>query len=202
MKHSHSFAILLTMAIAVPTLTSCLGDDDNSGNATINIFDQEQKSEAIRQLAGYYTTTISYNDGTTGSTTWHVQSDSTIVCSPFPMKVLVNALASAYPTQSEILSNAETQKLTGTVHPVYSYGSTNVFTSEYETMSFTVGEGIDAHAVEIVFGKTVTKNGLTAQSSVYYTNQQMQVVVIFDKVTIDGTDYSINNGLSLTGTKQ
>lgn len=202
MKHLHSFAIILMMAIILPTLTSCLGDDNSSDDNTIVVFDQDQKRTALQQLIGTYTSTLSYTDGTTATATWHISTDSAIVCTPFPMKVMVNALSSTYPTQSEIFKKAETQTLKGTVHPVYSYGSTLVFTTKYEPMNFTVGEGDDAHTVEIQLAETLNVSNMTAQSCVYYANQQLRAILLFGKVTIDGTDYNINSALSLMGTKQ
>lgn len=202
MKHLHSLAVILLMAVAAPLLSSCLGDDDNDNDNQLVVFTQAGKVQALQQIAGTYTTSLSYKDGTTGSATWRISTDSTIVCSPFPMKVLVNALSSSYPTQSEILSKAESQTLTGIVHPLYSYGSTMVLTTEYAPISFAVGEGTDAHTVSIKIADKLTINNTAAESCLYYASQQIQATILFDKITIDGTDYNLNNGLMLTGKKQ
>lgn len=201
MKNLHSAALILAMAFAATVLTSCLGDSESGDDTTVTIFDQEQKRTALLTAMGTYTSTLSFTDGTTATSIWYVSSDSTVVCSPFPMKVLVNALSTSYPTQSEILSQAESQTLRGVLHPIYSYGSTLVFTSEYSPITFTVGEGESAHTVEIVLTEQVVQSSLTAQSCTYYADSQLQSLLLFDKITIDGEDYELNSGFTVTGSK-
>lgn len=203
MKHLHSIAIILLMTIITVTFTSCLGNDDNDNESKIVVFTREQRASAIASMAGTYTSTLSFTDGSTATSTWSVSIDSAVVCQPFPMKIVANALTTNNHTAAaEIVNQAPTQTLRGTIHPLYSYGTTIVCSSEYKPMQFTVGDGEDAHAVTIQPASRLTVNGVSGESCTYYANSQLQSLVLFDNVNIDGTDYAVNGGLTITAKKQ
>lgn len=200
MKKLFHVACLAIVAATVTLLSGCLGDD-GSDDSTITVFTKEQRAAAIQTVMGTYTSSLSFTDGTTATSSWNASADSTVVCSPFPMKVLINALSTSASTQSEILKEAGSQKLRGVLHPLYSYGSTIVFSTEYENMEFTVGDGESAHTVTIVMATQVVQSGLTAQSCTYYADSQLQSLLLIEKVTIDGVDYELNSGFTVTGSK-
>lgn len=202
MKHLRSVAFILSMIIAAPIFTSCLDSDDDNNDSTVEVLTAEQKRQAIYQIAGNYTSSISYTDGSTTTVTWNVGTDSVITVTPFPMKAIINALTTSHPEASTILSNASTQKIQGVVHPLYSYSSTLVFYVNYEPITFTVGEGDDQHNVTITPTDQLTISGTTTAPYAYYANSQMQTNILLAKVTIDGVDFTLNGGFSLTGVKQ
>lgn len=202
MKHLRSAAFVLSLIIAAPIFTSCLGDDDNNNDSTVELLTPDQKRQAIYLMAGNYSSTLSYTDGSTTTITWNVGTDSAIVATPFPMKTLVNALSTSHPEASTILGNASTQKLEGVIHPLYSYSSTIVSYVKYSPITFTVGEGDNQHQVTITPADQLSVSGTTTASYAYYANSQMQVNILLNKVTIDDVDFSLQGGFSLTGTKQ
>jgi len=201
MKKLFHLACFAIVAATVTLLSGCLGDGD-SEDTSVTVFTPAQKATAIQTVMGTYTSSISFTDGTTATSTWYVSMDSMVTCTPFPMKVLSNALSSSSEAASSILKNAGSQKLVGMLHPLYSYGNTIVFSTEYEPIEFTVETDGQAHEVKIVMASQVVQNGMTAESCTYYAASQLQSLLLIEKITIDDVDYSLNSGLTVTASRQ
>lgn len=204
------------LCVVVFSLTSCL-KDDNSESYKFVPLTQEEKSEQIFKMQGYYEGCIYYNFNNysmvfadSAKVKWMVTAkDSMLTIKDFPMKAFATNMNNA--KMKEVLLNDSTNFVTARIYLYRPYGTTGKLENSYfnclpygsEELKVTVPMKIDNEEknVKLIFDSSY-QNRIYA-TGIYDNKKDFSFNMILKEIIVEnGSNYYLNELVAFYGYKQ